>query len=132
MVKIIELISTLCLKRKSKIKESHFMDRKKTWQEKLKGNAKLPKIITLTKKLQQRWGKGKMVVPSPKEVDAVMKRVPQGQVITINEIRQTLAKQHKVSLCCPVTVGIFAWLAAHAAQEAIDKAKSKSRLIGEL
>ncbi|MEZ5405515.1 MAG: hypothetical protein R3F23_04860 [Verrucomicrobiia bacterium] len=33
----------------------------------------------------------------------MMRRVPKGKVITINEIRQKLAKQHRVALCCPVT-----------------------------
>ena len=75
--------------------------------------------------MEKMWGKGKMVVPAPYEVDAMMKRVARGKVITINEIRKKLAKQYKVNICCPVTTGIFAWLAAHAAQEAIDQGKKK-------
>ncbi|MBX7157940.1 MAG: MGMT family protein [Verrucomicrobiae bacterium] len=98
-------------------------NQRKSWQEKLTGNKQLPKIITLTQKLEKRWGKGRMVVPSPKEVDAVMRRVPKGKLITINEIRQKLAKQHRVALCCPVTTGIFAWIAAHAAKEAMDEGR---------
>lgn len=101
-------------------------NQRKSWQEKLTTHKGLPKIITLTQKLQQRWGKGKMVVPSPKEVDAVMKRVPKGKLISINEIRQKIAKKHNVPLCCPVTTGIFAWIAAHASHEAMEEGKEST------
>ena len=50
---------------------------------------------------------------APREVDAVMRHVPKGKLITINEIRAALAKKHKVDVCCPITTGIFAWIAAH-------------------
>ena len=58
-----------------------------------------------------------MVVPAPLEVAAVMRRVPRGKLITISEIRTFLAKKHRVDVCCPITTGIFAWIAAHAAAE---------------
>lgn len=58
-----------------------------------------------------------MVIPAPIEVDAIMKKVPAGKLITINEIRELLAKRHKVDIACPITTGIFAWIAAHAAAE---------------
>jgi hypothetical protein len=44
--------------------------------------------------------------------------VPKGKLITINEIRICLAKKHRVTIGCPITTGIFAWIAAHAAEEA--------------
>ena len=59
-----------------------------------------------------------MVIPAPAEVDALMKRVPKGRVVTINELRAALAAKHKVSFACPITTGIFSWIAAHAAEEA--------------
>jgi hypothetical protein len=64
-----------------------------------------------------------MVIPSPVEVDEVMRRVPRGRLATINEIRACLAKKHGTDIACPMTTGIFAWLAAHAAAEA--KAEGK-------
>ena len=78
----------------------------------------LPKVGPVTGRMSKRWGTGVMVVPAPREVDAVMKKVPHGRLITINEIRSTLAKKHKADFGCPVTTGIFAWIAAHAAAEA--------------
>jgi hypothetical protein len=47
-----------------------------------------------------------------------MKQVPKGCVVTINELRNALAKKHKTDFTCPITTGIFWWIAAHAAAEA--------------
>ena len=58
-----------------------------------------------------------MVIPAPREVDELMQGVPQGKLITINEIRAALAKKHEADFACPITTGIFAWIAAHAAEE---------------
>ena len=44
--------------------------------------------------------------------------MPAGRVTTINEIRAALAIKHHASFGCPITTGIFAWIAAHAAHEA--------------
>jgi hypothetical protein len=59
-----------------------------------------------------------MVIPAPIEVDALMKQVPSGKVVTTNELRAALAKTHKVDFACPMTTGIFSWIAAHPAAEA--------------
>jgi hypothetical protein len=47
-----------------------------------------------------------------------MKQVPKGRVVTINELRSALATKHKADFACPITTGIFSWIAAHAAAEA--------------
>ena len=65
-----------------------------------------------------RWGTGTMVVPAPLEVDALMRQVPRGKLTSINELRAALASKHRVNIACPITTGIFAWIAAHAAEEA--------------
>ena len=59
-----------------------------------------------------------MVIPAPIEVDALMKQVPKGRVVTVNDLRSALATKHKANFACPLTTGIFAWIAAHAAAEA--------------
>ena len=59
-----------------------------------------------------------MVIPSPAEVDGLMKQVPKGKLITVNELRAALAARHRVTFACPLTTGIFSWIAAHAASEA--------------
>ena len=52
------------------------------------------------------------------EVDEMMRKVPKGKLVTIGEIRTALAKKHHATVGCPITTGIFAWIAAHAAEEA--------------
>jgi hypothetical protein len=76
--------------------------RKKSWREKLADAKDLPKT---------------MVIPSPAEVDAVMRRVPRGRLATIAEVRSALARAHGTDIACPMTAGIFCWIAANAAEE---------------
>ncbi|MBI2824292.1 MAG: MGMT family protein [Planctomycetia bacterium] len=94
------------------------MPRQKSWREKLADDKGLPKIGRPMGKMTRRWGTGTMVVPAPREVDAIMRGVPRGKLITIAEIRAILAKKHGATMACPITTGIFAWIAAHAAEEA--------------
>ena len=58
-----------------------------------------------------------MVIPAPIEVDELMRQVRRGKLTTINDLRLGLAKKHSVDIACPITTGIFAWIAAHAAAE---------------
>jgi hypothetical protein len=90
---------------------------KKSWKEKLADDKGLPRVETITDKLSPRWGAGTLVIPSPKEVDELMRKVPRGKVTSINEIRAALAKRHHATIGCPITTGIFAWIAANAAAE---------------
>jgi alkylated DNA nucleotide flippase Atl1 len=89
----------------------------KSWREKLADTKGLPKVEKITGKMSARWGKGTVVIPSPREVDEIMRSVPKGKVITIQEIRSRLARRHNATIGCPLTTGIFAWIAAHAADE---------------
>ena len=91
---------------------------RKSWREKLEDSKGLPMVQEITEKMSQRWGKGRVVIPAPKEVDEIMKGVPEGKLITINEIRALLAERHGATIGCPMTTGIFAWVAANAAAEA--------------
>lgn len=70
-------------------------------------------------------GTGTVVIPAPIEVDEIMKKVPEGKLTTINDIRAALAKKHSATIGCPITTGIFAWVAAHAAEEQGQKGEKK-------
>jgi len=93
------------------------MPAKKSWNEKLLDNKGLPKVEEITDKMSKRWGTGTVAIPAPIEVDELMRKVPQGKVTTINEIRAAVARKHGATIGCPITCGIFAWVAAHAAEE---------------
>jgi len=68
--------------------------------------------------MSQRWGTGTVVIPAPREVNEIMSLVPGGKLITINQIRETLARKHGATIGCPITTGIFASISARAAEEA--------------
>lgn len=91
--------------------------KKKTALEKLHSDQGLPQVVKISGKMRRNWGAGTIVIPKPLEVDAIMRRVPRGKTITINEIRRKIAKKHQATIGCPITCGIFAWVAAHAAEE---------------
>ena len=91
--------------------------KKKTWCEKLNDSKGLPRVEKITDAMSKRWGTGTVAIPAPKEVDEVMRKIPKGKLVTINEIRAALAKKHKATIGCPMTTGIFAWIAANAAEE---------------
>lgn len=90
---------------------------RKSWREKLADDKDLPRVVEITDKMSQRWGTGTVVIPAPREVDEIMKKVPQGKLITINQIRAILARKHGASIGCPITTGIFACITARAAEE---------------
>lgn len=94
---------------------------RKSWQEKLKESHGLPKVERITPKMAGRWGAklgDTVAIPAPIEVDEIMRKVHKGKLITINEIRKAIAKKHKATIGCPITTGIFARIAAGAAEEA--------------
>jgi len=97
--------------------------RKKSWQEKLEDDKDLPKIVTVEEggRFGPRWGLkpgDTLVIPAPREVDELMRMVPPGLVVTINEIRDALARRYGTTAACPITTGIFARIAAEATVEA--------------
>jgi len=67
--------------------------------------------------MQARFGKGTMVIPKPLDVDALIRRVPRGKLVTIPQLREELARCSRVNVACPLCTGIFVRIAAEAAQE---------------
>lgn len=106
-------------------KKSPKKSAKKTWKEKLNDSKDLPRVINLNATAEKRWGGKTMVIPAPIEVDGIMKTVKKGKVITINDIRRQLSEKHSTETACPITTGIFAWIASHAAEEERKAGKKK-------
>jgi hypothetical protein len=99
--------------------------KRKSWKEKLEDNKKFPKILKFDPKFPcgralEKMGAKKgdtVVLAPPMEVNEIMKKVPKGKLITLNEICKKLAKKHKTKYCCTLTTGIFIMIAANAAEE---------------
>jgi hypothetical protein len=100
--------------------------KRKTWREKLADDKDLPRVVKISPQQRKRFGQGTCVIPAPREVDALMRKVRPGKLITIAELRSTLAEKYDATMACPICIGIFAWIAAHAAAE--DEAAEKSRV----
>ena len=65
------------------------------YRNRLHDEKDFPKIKTIPKKLHKSWGIGKFVMPSPLEVNSLMKKVSKGKLTTINQLRGILAKKYK-------------------------------------
>lgn len=61
--------------------------------------------------------KGRGVIASPLEYEDLMKEVPKGKVITIEELKVLLAKKHKVDYTCPQATGFYINMVAKASKE---------------
>lgn len=93
------------------------MGKRKSWTERLADDKNLPVVKPIPPKMVKRSGEGTMVIPSPREVDAAIRTVKKRKLATAREIAGHIARQHGTTMCCPVTTGIFSWIAAHAAHE---------------
>src|SRR6185503_19355603 len=98
---------------------------KKTWRAKLADDKGFPQVYPIDAAKSKRWGTGTFVIPAPREVDEIMNQVPKGKLITIDAIGKILAEKHDATIGCPLTTGIFAWIAAHAADEAARDGKNR-------
>src|SRR5438067_2054616 len=101
------------------------MYKRKTWREKLADSKDLPKVIASSPRMSKRWGAGTCAIAAPMEVDGLMRRVPKGKLLTVDQLRDAIARKHDANFGCPITTGIFTWIAAHAAEE--DAADGKKR-----
>ncbi len=94
--------------------------KRKSWREKLRDSKGLPRIEVLDERYKKIMGEGTSVIPAAIEVDEAMRKVPEGRLITINQIRSSLAKKHGTNNCDLVAVSIFSNMAARAAEEAAE------------
>jgi len=83
---------------------------RKTWREKLEVEQE-PRVV------DDPRGRGKMLIPTPLDVDALIHRVEKGMLITDKQIRERLARNFHADLTCPMTTGIFIRIVGETAEE---------------
>jgi len=66
-------------------------------------------------------GRGRMLIPKPLDVDSLMRKIPKGYLVTVERIRERLAKDFHADFTCPLTTGIFIRIAAEAAEEDLSR-----------
>ena len=100
------------------------MKTRKSWREKLE-TAQEAKVVAIPPRMQKQYGKGTMLIPKPLDVDAAIRKVPRGKVITLTEIREKLASAAGANVTCPMVTGIFVRISAEAAAEDMRAGKSR-------
>ena len=99
----------------------------KTWRMKLEQqHPNHGKIVRIPAKVPKSWGNGTMLIPRPRDVDALMRKVRKGKLVTPSVLRARLAKTAGADMACPLTTGIFINIAANAAEE--DRRAGKKRI----
>ena len=91
---------------------------RKTWRQKLEENHPAHgKIVDVPLKIQKRFGTGTMLIPKPLDVDALIRKVQRGKLVTVPQVMEKLAKDAHASCACPMTTGIFLRIVAEVAEE---------------
>jgi alkylated DNA nucleotide flippase Atl1 len=86
------------------------------WQDKLHKNQP-PVIKEGPAKWNERFGGVRMLIANPEIVCEKILTIPRGDVMTIKELRESLAADFDADYTCPLTTGIFLRIAAEAAEE---------------
>lgn len=94
------------------------------WREKME-RPQEAKLVRVPPKMSQ-FGKGMMLIPTPKLVDAIVRQVRKGRLVTVGEIRRKLAADFSADVTCPLTTGIFIRIVAEASEE--DRANGRKRI----
>ncbi len=91
---------------------------RKSFNEKLHDSKNLPCIqICNDPKTIERYGGCKMLIAAPLEFDEIMRKIPEGYLITTDMIRDFLKTKHNADFTCQLTTGIFISLVARASEE---------------
>jgi hypothetical protein len=100
------------------------MNTRKSWREKLEG-AHEARVVAIPPKMQKQYGKGTMLIPKPIDVDALIRKVQRGKLVTLTEIREKLARASGADTVCPMCAGMFVRISAEAAAEDLRAGKSR-------
>lgn len=61
-------------------------------------------------------GGTRMLISTPKIIDETIRHIPEGKLVTMSGLRESLATQAGADYTCPLTTGIFLRIAAEAAE----------------
>lgn len=95
---------------------------KTTWAEKfLQPREALVEVVQKTTPAMKAGQK--MLIPTPAEIDEVVRTIPKGQVMAMADLRDRLAQNHEADVTCPLTTGIFLRMAAEYALQEMAQGK---------
>jgi len=92
------------------------------WKEKIERITEF-KVADVPLRMQKRFGKGKMLIPRPSDLECLIKKIRKGKLITKSEMRNRISADFKADVTCPITAGIFLRFIAEAAEEESENGK---------
>jgi len=92
------------------------------WREKIERITEF-KVTDVPLRMQKRFGKGKMLIPRPSDMESLIKKIRKGKLITKNDLRNRLSADFNADVTCPITAGIFLRIIAEAAEEESENGK---------
>ena len=91
---------------------------KKDFNKMLNDNKDMPKIKVINdEKTIKKYGGTRMLLAPPLYYEKLMRKVPKGELITVGQIREYLAKENNADFTCPLTAGIFINIVAWASYQ---------------
>jgi alkylated DNA nucleotide flippase Atl1 len=104
------------------------------------GKGPLPQIVAIAGRSAKFLGSGVLLIPRPLDVDAIVRQVKKGKLVTMTQIREKLAADfnalpaaarrqarhdkarggaaaNRATIACPLCTGIFLRIAAEVAEE---------------
>ena len=87
-----------------------------SWREKINKITET-KIVDLPDNVPSHFGKGKMLIPRPIDIETIVRKESKGKLITKSQLRSKLAEDAGTDTACPLTTGIFLRMVSEAAEE---------------
>lgn len=110
------------------------MKTKISWREKVNKIEHI-ELVNIPPKMQGRFGKGKMLIPRPVDIEKHVSGIRKGSLMTKSQLREILAEEAGADVTCPLTAGIFLRIVSEAAEEDLSRGKKKIvpywRVVGE-
>lgn len=100
----------------------------KTWTEKVNDPTKEYIVKKLDKAFADMPAGSKMLIATPRIIDAYVRHIRKGKSGTLAKMRKDLALEYGADYTCPVTSGIFLRIVSEAAHEQIEKGISLTKV----
>jgi alkylated DNA nucleotide flippase Atl1 len=73
-------------------------------------------VVPIPPNLQAECGQGRMLISRPLDVQALIRTIPHGRVVTLEMLRSKLAHDAGTDICCPTNTGIFMRIVAEVSE----------------
>lgn len=100
---------------------------RKTWVQK-RDLDKQPEVKLADKDFADIRAGEKMLIATPRVVDAYIRQIPKGKFVPLATLRNDLAMEYHAHKTCPVTSGIFLRIVSEAAYEEYQNGKPLNKI----